>query len=63
MRLRKPGSWSMIGRQSYNYFVVGSGVGPSPIQVRVTAVTGEQIVDMLPAPASSLLVQGSVQFM
>jgi expansin (peptidoglycan-binding protein) len=56
------GAWVMIGRQSYNYFVVDSGVGPSPIHVRVTAITGEQIVDMLPAPASALVVQGSAQF-
>jgi expansin (peptidoglycan-binding protein) len=57
------GAWSMLARQSYNYFLDSSGVGPSPIQVRVTAVTGEQIIDTLPAPASSLVVQGSAQFM
>jgi expansin (peptidoglycan-binding protein) len=57
------GAWSMIPRESYNYFVVASGVGPSPIQVRVTAVTGEQIVDTLPAPASGAVAQGSAQFM
>jgi expansin (peptidoglycan-binding protein) len=56
------GRFTMIGRQDYNYFVVDSGVGPNPIQVRVTAVTGEQIMDMLPAPASALVVQGSSQF-
>lgn len=56
------GAWAPIARQDYNYFVVDSGVGPNPIQVRVTAATGEQLVDMLPAPASALLVQGSAQF-
>lgn len=60
---KQNGAWTTIDRQSYDYFVVDSGVGPNPIQVRATAVTGEQIVDMLPAPASALLVQGSAQFM
>jgi expansin len=60
---KSDGAWLMMARQSYNYFLVSSGMGPNPIQVRVTAVTGEQIIDMLPAPASSLLVQGSAQFM
>jgi expansin len=57
------GAWSMMARQSYNYFLVSSGVGANKIQVRVTAVTGEQIVDKLPAPGSSLLAPGSAQFM
>jgi expansin (peptidoglycan-binding protein) len=57
------GVWTKIPRESYDYFVVGSGVGPGPIKVRITALTGEQLVDMLPAPASALSVQGSVQFM
>jgi expansin (peptidoglycan-binding protein) len=56
------GAWTPIARTDYDYFVVGSGVGPDPIQVRVTAATGEQLVDMLPAPASALAVQGHVQF-
>jgi expansin len=57
------GAWTPIPREDYNYFVVGSGVGPGPIQVRITAVTGEQLVDMLPAPASAVSMPGSVQFM
>ena len=56
------GVWTTIPRESYNYFLVSSGVGPDPIKVRITALTGEQLVDMLPAPASGLSVQGSVQF-
>ncbi len=56
------GAWSAIERESYNYFVVGSGVGASPVQIRITAVTGEQLVDMLPAPASAISVPGTVQF-
>ena len=56
------GVWTRIPRESYNYFLVSSGVGPDPIKVRITALTGEQLVDMLPAPASALSVQGSVQF-
>lgn len=56
------GAWAPIPRESYNYFVVQSGVGASAIQVRITAVTGEQLVDVLPAPASALSVPGTVQF-
>jgi expansin (peptidoglycan-binding protein) len=56
------GAWTPINRTDYNYFVVDSGVGPNPIQVRITAVTGEQLMDMLPAPASAVAVPGNVQF-
>jgi expansin (peptidoglycan-binding protein) len=62
MEYMSGGSWTGIDRQSYNYFVVASGVGPGSYQVRITAVDGQTLTDMLPAVQASTLVQGSGQF-
>jgi expansin (peptidoglycan-binding protein) len=62
MELQSGGSWVDIGRATYNYFVVTSGVGPSSYQVRVTAVDGQTLVDTLPAVQPSTTVPGSGQF-
>ena len=45
-------SWSTAERMDYNYFVIGSGVGPNPFQVRITAIDGQVLVDQLPAPSN-----------
>ena len=57
------GAWSNIPRADYNYFIVASGVGTTgPIQVRTTAIDGEQLVDMLPSVQPALVVSGAAQF-
>ncbi len=55
-------SWVEMVRRDYNYFIASPGVGPDPFTVRVTAVDGQQIEELLPAPQSDLLVEGSGQF-
>jgi expansin len=57
------GSYASIPRESYNYFVVASGVGTTgPFQVRVTSSTGEQLVDTLPGVMAGVVVNGAAQF-
>lgn len=56
------GAWVDIPRADYNYFIVQNGVGPSAFMVRTTAIDGQQLTDMLPAPSSGTVVPGSGQF-
>jgi len=57
------GSWVAVARQSYNYFVIASGVGTTgPFQVRVTASDGQELVDTLPAVVAATVVNGAGQF-
>lgn len=57
------GTWSPIPRQSYDYFVLASGVATTgPFQVRVTAAGGEQLVDTLPGVVAATVVEGAAQF-
>jgi expansin len=54
--------WHTTTRTDYNYFLDDSGFGPSPVQVRVTAVDGQVLEDSLPAVQEMLEVQGKSQF-
>jgi expansin (peptidoglycan-binding protein) len=56
------GAWVELPRQDYNYFVADKGVGPGAYQVRVTAIGGQTLTDMLPPVQASTLVQGAGQF-
>jgi expansin (peptidoglycan-binding protein) len=56
------GAWVDVARTDYDYFVVASGVGPGSYQVRITAVTGQTLVDVLPPVQPSTVVNGSGQF-
>lgn len=38
------GSWRSAARQDYNYWLIGSGLGPGPYSIRVTDVYGHQAV-------------------
>jgi expansin (peptidoglycan-binding protein) len=49
-------------RQDYNYFLDASGFGADPVVVRVTAVDGQTLTDMLPGPEEYLVVDGEAQF-
>jgi expansin (peptidoglycan-binding protein) len=55
-------AWTDIPRQSYNYFVVSSGVGPGSFQVRATAIDGQTLVDTLPPVQANATINGSAQF-
>jgi expansin (peptidoglycan-binding protein) len=58
----KGGTWIPVKREAYNYFVEPSGMGPGPIQVRVTATDGQALVDTLPAVIQGTVVDGVAQF-
>lgn len=38
------GSFQNLERQNYNYFLAPTGLGPAPLQFRITDVYGEQVV-------------------
>lgn len=54
--------WINVERRAYNYFVYPTPIAAGPVRVRVTALTGVTLLDMLPEPQSSVLVQGAAQF-
>jgi len=58
----KNGTWTEVKREPYNYFVEPSGMGPGPVQVRVTATDGQTLVDTLPAVIAGTVVDGAAQF-
>ncbi len=58
----KNGTWVEVKRQPYNYFVEPSGMGPGPVQVRVTATNGQTLEDTLPTVVPGTVVDGTAQF-
>lgn len=42
---RSDGSWKVLERALYNYFIESSGTGPGPLRLRVTDIYGNQISD------------------
>ena len=55
-------AWIGVARTDYNYFVHPVEIAAGPIQVRVTALGGATLVDVLPEPAGGLVVEGAAQF-
>lgn len=55
-------TWIPVQRMEYNYFVHPSAIAVGPVQVRVTAVSGDTLVQTLPEPQGGLVVQGTGQF-
>ncbi|HEY5960537.1 MAG TPA: expansin EXLX1 family cellulose-binding protein [Polyangiaceae bacterium] len=55
-------TWKTVSRVEYNYFIVESGFGPIPAQVRITASTGQVLVDQLGMPDSDIVVPGQANF-
>lgn len=55
-------SFRPAARQDYNYFLDASGFGADPVTVRITAVDGQTLTDMLPGPEEYLQVAGEAQF-
>ncbi len=62
LEIKTGGSYTEVARADYNYFVADKGAGPGPLTVRVTAVSGAQIEDTLPAVTSDTTVPGHAQF-
>ncbi len=62
LELKVNGAFVNVGRESYNYFVDGSGSGPGPVTVRVTSIDGQQLIDTLPAAAANVTSTGAAQF-
>jgi expansin len=55
-------TFKAIPRQDYNYFLDASGFGDQPVTVRITAISGDQLVDTLPAVQEYLVADGHAQF-
>ncbi|TRM64521.1 Non-catalytic module family EXPN protein [Schizophyllum amplum] len=55
-------SWTSVHREDFNYFVNYSGFGASPIDVRVTSMTGKQVVQSGITVSDGTVIQGSSQF-
>ena len=55
-------AWRNAPRQSWNYFVVEGKVASGPIRVRVTAIDGQTLEEILPEPRGGLEVAGRGQF-
>jgi expansin (peptidoglycan-binding protein) len=64
LEYEKNGAFVAIPRQSYNYFVVQSGVGDQPngLKLRTTAIDGKQLVDLLPTLQEATTIPGASQF-
>ena len=54
--------WAEAGRQDYNYFLNGGGFGSGTTQVRITAESGDTLIDTLPEVQENLEVAGHAQF-
>lgn len=59
---QKAGKWVAVPRESYNYFVEASGMGPGPYTFRVTDVKGHVLVDHDVVLKVALEVAGAAQF-
>lgn len=49
-------------RQEYNYFLEANGFGPYVTYVRVTAATGQTLIDVLPFASSDTTIEGEANF-
>jgi expansin (peptidoglycan-binding protein) len=59
----KNGAWTNAPRETtFNYFVASSGMGKGPVQIRITATDGQQLVDTLPAIEANQIFNGAKQF-
>ncbi len=54
--------WRNAPRQSWNYFVVEGSVSSGPVRVRVTALDGQTLEEVMPGPQGGLEVAGRGQF-
>lgn len=61
LEVEKGGAFVAVPRESYNYFVDASGMGPGPYTFRVTDVHGHVLVDTGIAHAEATAVPGAAQ--
>ncbi|SFE12780.1 Peptidoglycan-binding domain-containing protein, expansin [Paenibacillus algorifonticola] len=66
MEYKKAGAWINLEKMDYNHFL-GTNMGTSPLQVRITDIRGQAVLDTIPAlPANgtsgAYIVPGNVQF-
>jgi len=59
---QKAGKWVAVPRESYNYFVETSGMGPGPYSFRVTDVKGNVLTDKNIPLKVAAEVAGAAQF-
>lgn len=64
LEAKKNGQWVTLPRESYNYFIASSGLGPGPFEFRVTDVAGNVITESGVAFAANgnVTSPGSKQF-
>jgi expansin (peptidoglycan-binding protein) len=55
-------SFSPMMRMDYNYFLTESGFGEGETTVRVTAIDGQTLTDVLPPVEEYLITEGQAQF-
>jgi expansin (peptidoglycan-binding protein) len=55
-------AWIEVPRLDYNYFVHPVEIAAGPLQVRITAAGGAQLIDTLPEPAGGTVTPGLAQF-
>ena len=56
------GAWQPVGRAQYNYFIDEAGMGPGPIDFRVTDVEGNVVEDVGLTVQDAAEVAGAGQF-
>ncbi|MDC0710600.1 expansin EXLX1 family cellulose-binding protein [Stigmatella sp. ncwal1] len=61
LEVMRGSNWETLTRENYNYFV-GNALGFPPLQVRVTATTGEVLEDTLNSIDGDVLQPGKAQF-
>jgi expansin len=62
LEYEKQGEFVAVARESYNYFVEPSGMGPGPYTFRVTDIHGHTLVDTGIPHQEAESVQGAAQF-
>jgi expansin (peptidoglycan-binding protein) len=64
VEVMKDGAFTDMPRETYNYFVLSSGVGKQPagIQLRLTAFDGQVVTDTVPGPQAGQTFTGVSQF-
>lgn len=58
----KDGAFVAVNRETYNYFVEPSGMGPGPYTFRITDINGDSLVDTGIVPQEATEVPGEKQF-
>ena len=60
--VRIDGAWQSVARAEYNYFIEEGGMGPGPLDFRVTDVEGNVIEDLGVPLGDATSASGASQF-